>query len=189
MDTAGRAADRSMRALNEEKVSLTNANNSLKKKLAEVTAERNTLIEESVRAKEQVRAFEANRASQEEQRKAEQKDLRAERKALLGDSSQLGGRSSSRGGALPLRLGEPSGAEGGDDGNGTRRSELSSSSSTGGPASPTACGWSPVAMDGVPPARRSNHVMLSHGGGRLLIFGGFDGAGFLGDLSAAVLEP
>ena len=82
MDTAGRAADRSMRALNEEKVSLTNANNSLKKKLAEVTAERNTLIEESVRAKEQVRAFEANRASQEEQRKAEQKDLRAERKAL-----------------------------------------------------------------------------------------------------------
>ena len=35
-----------------------------------------------MRAKEQVRAFEANRASQEEQRKAEQKDLRAERKAL-----------------------------------------------------------------------------------------------------------
>jgi hypothetical protein len=49
-------------------------------------------------------------------------------------------------------------------------------------------GWSVVEMSGVPPTKRSNHAMASHGTGRVLIFGGFDGNGFLGDLSAAVID-
>jgi hypothetical protein len=43
-------------------------------------------------------------------------------------------------------------------------------------------------MKGLPPARRSNHVMLPDGANRVLVFGGFDGSGFLGDLQAAVLD-
>ena len=43
-------------------------------------------------------------------------------------------------------------------------------------------------MKGLPPARRSNHVMLADGVNRVLVFGGFDGGGFLGDLQAAVLD-
>ena len=53
--------------------------------------------------------------------------------------------------------------------------------------SPRPVGWSRVEMSGVPPPRRSNHMMVHHEG-RALIFGGFDGQGFLGDLSAAVLD-
>ena len=49
-------------------------------------------------------------------------------------------------------------------------------------------GWSLLEMAGVPPPARSNHTMLSHGPERLIIFGGFDGTGFLGDLCAAVLD-
>ena len=50
-------------------------------------------------------------------------------------------------------------------------------------------GWSKVEMSGLPPPKRSNHVMLPGGGGKtVLVFGGFDGNGFLGDLTQAVLE-
>ena len=48
-------------------------------------------------------------------------------------------------------------------------------------------GWSRIEMAGVPPPRRANHAMLSHNG-RLIIFGGFDGSSFLGDVHAAVLS-
>ena len=53
---------------------------------------------------------------------------------------------------------------------------------------PTRGGWRTLEMSGVPPARRSNHVMLTDESGRVLVYGGFDGSGFLGDLQAAVFD-
>ena len=53
----------------------------------------------------------------------------------------------------------------------------------------TGGGWAMLDVAGVPPAKRSNHSMLpSPDGQRVLIFGGFDGQGFLGDTMVAVLD-
>jgi hypothetical protein len=53
---------------------------------------------------------------------------------------------------------------------------------------PNGGGWAPVEMAGVPPPPRSNHALVAHPDGRVLVFGGFDGHAFLGDLTAAVLD-
>ena len=60
----------------------------------------------------------------------------------------------------------------------------------GGNSSPRVGGgaWAPLDVAGVPPAKRSNHSMLPAADGRLVIFGGFDGTGFLGDVTAAILD-
>ena len=47
--------------------------------------------------------------------------------------------------------------------------------------------WRQLDMAGPTPAARSNHCAVAHEG-KLMLFGGFDGAGFLADLHAAVLE-
>ena len=55
----------------------------------------------------------------------------------------------------------------------------------GGPGSPTspgsAAGWGVLEMSGRGPARRSSHVAAGFDD-RLFLFGGFDGANFIGDL-------
>ena len=74
------------------------------------------------------------------------------------------------------------------DGGGRHGAGAASTDDAGAAAAAAPQGWSLVEVAGVPPPKRSNHAMLPHGEGRVLIFGGFDGQGFLGDLSAAVLD-
>ena len=75
--------------------------------------------------------------------------------------------------------------EGGEEPQPSERAHSSRGSST----NLKGFGWSKVEMSGLPPPKRSNHVMLPGGGGKtVLVFGGFDGNGFLGDLTQAVLE-
>eukprot|EP00310_Coccolithus_braarudii_P003141 CAMPEP_0183367210 /NCGR_PEP_ID=MMETSP0164_2-20130417/91683_1 /TAXON_ID=221442 /ORGANISM="Coccolithus pelagicus ssp braarudi, Strain PLY182g" /LENGTH=43 /DNA_ID= /DNA_START= /DNA_END= /DNA_ORIENTATION= len=42
-------------------------------------------------------------------------------------------------------------------------------------------------MAGRSPPRRSSHAMVSHNG-RILIFGGFEGGAFLGDMHCGVVD-
>ena len=94
---------------------------------------------------------------------------RSERKPSARQHASADGGASSRGGRSSRAAGNDAGAGGASSA-----------------ARPT--GWSLVEMSGVPPARRSNHSMMMHGEGRVLIFGGFDGQSFLGDCVTAVLD-
>jgi len=49
-------------------------------------------------------------------------------------------------------------------------------------------GWRCIEMVGAPPPARSNHCAVAQGG-KLVVFGGFDGKGFLSDLHTGLLEP
>ena len=81
------------------------------------------------------------------------------------------------------RNGEKNGEKNGEDGSGTERSERSGrrrEEERGG-------SWLLLDVVGPPPPPRSNCVTVSYGD-KLIIFGGFDGAGFLQDMHSAVLE-